>query len=111
MCNTTKKNYSVQATSKTTNLTPFEWYTVIFFRGVTHEWMSSDFEVLLLFLFVVMSLLWSWDEIDVCVKLLTDDVWEVEDDKTGFLSIEVDSFDQLFLENDQFSYPCCKLVL
>ena len=28
-----------------------------FFRGVTHEWISSIFEVLILFLFVVMSLL------------------------------------------------------
>ena len=37
------------------------------------------------------------DEIGVCVELLADDVWEAEDDKTGFLSVGVDSFDQLFL--------------
>ena len=37
---------------------------------------------------------------DVRVKLLADDVWSSEDDKTGFLSVEVDSFDQLFLKND-----------
>ena len=59
--------------------------------------MSSVFEVLLLFWFVVMSLLSSWDEIDVRVELLAYDVWEDEDDKTGFLSVGVDSYDQLFL--------------
>ena len=31
---------------------------------------------------------------DVCVKLLADDVWAAEDDKTGFLSVGVDSFDR-----------------
>ena len=45
-----------------------------------------------------MSLLSSWDEIDVCVELLADDVQEAEDDKTGFLSVGVDSFDQLLLK-------------
>ena len=39
---------------------------------------------------------------DVRVELLVDDVLSVEYDKTGFLSVEVDSFDQLFLKNDQF---------
>ena len=43
-----------------------------------------------------MYLLSSWDEIDVCIELLTDDVWAAEDDNTGFLSVEVDSFDWLF---------------
>ena len=58
--------------------------------------MSSVFEVLLLFWFVVMSLLSSWDKMNVPVKLLADDVWSAEDDKTGFLSVEVDSFYQLY---------------
>ena len=58
--------------------------------------MSSVFEVLFLFWFVVMYLLSSWDEMDVCVKLLADDVWATEDDKTDFLSDGVDSFDQFF---------------
>ena len=40
-----------------------------------------------------------------------DNVWEAEDDKTVFLSFEVDSFDRLFLKNDQFSCPGCKLVI
>ena len=31
---------------------------------------------------------------DVHVELLADDVWAAEDDKTGSLSVEVDSFDQ-----------------
>ena len=50
------------------------------------------FEVLLFFLFVVMSLLSSWDEMDICVELLADDVWASEDDKIGFLSVGVDIF-------------------
>ena len=54
-----------------------------------------------------MSLLSSWDEIDVRVKLLADDVWEAEDDETGFLSVGVDI---VFL-NDQFPCQWCKLVL
>ena len=46
-----------------------------------------------LFWFVVMSLLSSWDDMDVRVKLLADDIWAVEDDTTGSLSVEVDSFE------------------
>ena len=48
---------------------------------------------------------------DVRVELLADDVWAAEDDKTGFFSVEVDSFDQLFLKKKQFTCPWCKLVL
>ena len=59
--------------------------------------MLSIFEVLFLFWFVVMSLLSSWYEIDVCVELLADDVWAAEYDKTGFLSFGVDSFDWSYL--------------
>ena len=58
-----------------------------------------------------MYLLSSWDEMDVCVKLLADDEWSAEDDKAGFLSVGVNIFDQLYLENDQFPWPWCKLVL
>ena len=43
-----------------------------------------------------MSLLSSWDKTNVCVQLLADYVWESEDDKTGFLSVGVDSFDHFF---------------
>ena len=45
-----------------------------------------------------MYLLSSWYEMDVCVELLADDVWAAEDDKTGFLSFGVDSFDWLYLK-------------
>ena len=65
--------------------------------------MSSVFEILFLFWFLVMSLLSSWYEMDVCAKLLADDVWAAEDDKTSFLSVEVDSFDQLFLKERPIS--------
>ena len=58
-----------------------------------------------------MSLLSSWYDMDIRVEFLTGDVWAAEDNKTGFLSVEVDSFDQLFLKNDQFPCPWCKLVL
>ena len=49
--------------------------------------MSSVFEMLLFFLFVVISLLSSWDEMDVRVESLADDIWAAEDDKTGFLGV------------------------
>ena len=40
-----------------------------------------------------MCLLSSLDEIGVCVELFADNIWEVEDDKTGLLSVGVDGFD------------------
>ena len=42
-----------------------------------------------------MSLLSSLDDMDVCVKLLAKYVWSAEDDKTGFSSVEVDSFESI----------------
>ena len=42
-----------------------------------------------------MCLLSSIDDIDVCVGLLADDVWEAEDDKTGFLRVGVDNFESI----------------
>ena len=63
---------------------------------VTHECMSSVFEMLLLFWFVVMSLLSSWDDMDVPVELLADDSWAAEDDKTGLLNVGVDCFGRLY---------------
>ena len=38
----------------------------------------------------------------VCVKLLADDVWAAEEDKTGFLSVGVDISDQLYLNMTNF---------
>ena len=40
-------------------------------------------EVFFLFWFGVLSLLSSWDDMDVCVELVVYDVWGAEDDKTG----------------------------
>ena len=48
---------------------------------------------------------------DFCVEFLADDIWVSEDDKTGFLNIGEDCFDQLFLKNDHFPCPWCKLVI
>ena len=59
-----------------------------------------------------MSLLSSWDEMDVLVNLLSDDVWAAEDDKTGFLSVGVDSFwIDYFYKYDRFPWPWYKLVI
>ena len=52
-----------------------------------------------------MSLLSSRDEMDVRVELLADDVWSSENDKIGFLSVEIDSFDQLYLKERPISFP------
>ena len=53
--------------------------------------------MLFLFGLVVMCLLSSTDEIDVRAELLADDAWGADDDKPGFLSFGVYSFDRLFL--------------
>ena len=58
--------------------------------------MSSVFEVLFLFWFVVMSLLSRLDDMDVGIKLLVDYEWAAGYDKIGFLSVGVDIFDQLY---------------
>ena len=65
--------------------------------GVTHEWMPSVFEALLFFWYLVLSFLSSWDDMDVPSKLLTDNLWASEDDKIGFLSVDVDIFYKLYL--------------
>ena len=44
-----------------------------------------------------MYLLSSQEKMDIRFELLADDVREAEDNKTGFLSVGVDSFDHLFL--------------
>ena len=73
-------------------------------------WMSSIFEVLFLFWFVVMSVLSSWGEMDVRVELLVNDVWAAGDDITDFLSVGVNSLIYYIWKNDQFPCPWCKLV-
>ena len=61
-----------------------------------NEWVSSVCEVLFFFLFVVMSLISRWDDMDGGIELLADDIWAAEDDKTGVLSVGVDIFDRLY---------------
>ena len=43
-----------------------------------------------------MSLLSSWDKMHVPVKLLADDTWAAEDDKTGLFNDGVDCFGRLY---------------
>ena len=42
---------------------------------------------------------------DVHVKLLADDLWASEYDKTGLSSVGVDIFDQLYLKERPISLP------
>ena len=58
-----------------------------------------------------MSLLSIWDEIGVHVKLLADDVWAAEDDKTGLLSVEVDSFKLIIFEKRPISLPTIQIII
>ena len=46
---------------------------------------------------------------DVGVELLADDVWAAEDDKTGFLSVEVDSFESIIFEKRPISLPMVQI--
>ena len=46
---------------------------------------------------------------DVRVKLIADDVCAAEYDKTGFLSVEVNGFDRLFLKERPISLPMGKI--
>ena len=46
---------------------------------------------------------------DVRVKLLADDVWASEDDKTGFLSVGVDSFNRIYLGKRPISLPMVQI--
>ena len=50
-----------------------------------------------MFWIVIMSSFSSWDDVKVCDKLVAYDAWAAEDDNTGFLSVEVDIFDRLYL--------------
>ena len=46
---------------------------------------------------------------DVCTELITNDVWEAEDDKTGFLSVGVDISDRLYLKERQIYFPMVQI--
>ena len=66
LCNLKKCN--IQCIIQWRQMSDFRCGTSIVnvFRGVTHEWMSSVFEWLFLFWFLLMSLLSSWDDMGVC---------------------------------------------
>ena len=46
---------------------------------------------------------------DVWIELLANDVWTTDDDKTGFFSVEVNSFDQLFLKERTIPLPMVQI--
>ena len=50
-----------------------------------------------MFWIAILSSFSGWDYIKVCDKLVVYDVWFAEDDNTGFLSVGVVIFDQLYL--------------
>ena len=56
-----------------------------------------------------MSLLSSRDEMDDRVKLLADDVWAAEYDKTSFLIVGVDVFNWLYLKEQPISLPMVQI--
>ena len=47
---------------------------------------------------------------DVRVESFEDDAWAAEDDTPGFLSVEVNSFDRLFLKERPISLPTVQLI-
>ena len=96
MCNSTVEIGSVVFNGVKQVVADVEW-TLHFFPVVLH--MSGCHLYLrccACFDFVVMSLLSSWDDMDVPVELLADDSWAAKDDKTGFLNVGVDCFSWLY---------------
>ena len=81
------------------------WTLILCFRGVTQEWISYVFEMFTVFWMEVLSLCWSWWGIIVWVDFVVYDVWFAEDDNTGFLSVGLDIFDQLYLKELTISLP------
>ena len=73
MCNSTGAIGSVVFNGVKQVGVDVSWTLHFCFYGVTHEWMSSVFEVFFLFWFVVMPLLSSWDDMHTPDKLLADD--------------------------------------
>ena len=81
------------------------WTLKFCFRGVTHEWISSIFEVSFLFWIAVLSPFSSWYDMIVHVKLVVYDAWTAEEYETGFLSVGEDIFDRLYLKELPISLP------
>ena len=81
------------------------WTLIFCFRGVTQEWISPVFKISNVFWIVVLSSFSNWDDIIVRDKLVVYDVWFSEDNITGFLSVGVDIFHQLYLKERPISLP------
>ena len=73
------------------------WTLIFCFWGVTQELISSVFKISEVFWIALLSPFSSWYDIIVCDKLVVYDVWFAEDYNTGFLSVGLDIFDQLYL--------------
>ena len=64
----------------------YTWVDIICIWGILVFWIA------------LLSPLSSWDDMIVRVKLLVYGVWVDEEEKTGFLSVGVNIFDQLYLK-------------
>ena len=73
------------------------WTLILWFWGVTQEWISSIFDMYDVFWIALLSLFSRWYDIIDCVELVVHDVWFAQDDNTGLLSVGLDIFDQLYL--------------
>ena len=63
-----------------------------------------------IFWIAVLSLFSSWYDIIVCVELVVYDVWCAEDDNIGFLSVEVNIFDRLYLKERPISFSVVPMI-
>ena len=78
---------------------------------ILYLWCYTGLDVIYILDFILVLIgsnvfiIKSRDEIDFCVELFADDVWEADDDKPGFLSVVVDSIDPLFLYKLPMSLP------
>ena len=81
------------------------WTLILYFQGVTREWISSVFEMFDMFWIAESYSFSSWDDITVRVKLLVYDVWFEKDDNIGFLSVVLDIFDWLYFKERPISLP------
>ena len=81
------------------------WTLILCVQVVTQEWISSVFEMSNVFWIAVLYLCSSWYKIIVRVEVVVYDVWCAEDDNTGFLSVVVDIFDQLYFKEQPITLP------
>ena len=86
------------------------WTLLLCFQGVKQEWISYVFEMSDVYWISVLSLCSSWDDIIVRVETVVYDVKCDEDDTTGFLSVGVDIFDRLYLQERPISLPMVPMI-